>query len=76
MWSGYSTAVTITESGLYLRINDKNKLITGKTVFDKFEEFRRRYGNMRSEECMRNISDYFKVPERDLSAERGLCRSV
>ena len=23
MWSGYSTAVTITESGLYLRINDK-----------------------------------------------------
>ena len=60
MWSGYSTAVTITESGLYLRINDKNKLITGKTVFDKFEEFRSRYGNMRSEECMRNITDYFK----------------
>ena len=60
MWSGYSTAVTITESGLYLRINDKNKLITGKTVFDKFEEFRSKYGNMRSEECMRNITDYFK----------------
>ena len=60
MWSGYSTAVTITESGLFLRINDKNKLITGKTVFDKFEEFRGRYGHLRSEECMRNIVDYFK----------------
>ena len=58
MWSGYSTAVTITESGLFLRINDKNKLITGKTVFDKFEEFGRRYRSLRSEECMRNIVDY------------------
>ena len=27
IWSGFSTAVTITESGLYLRLNDKNKLI-------------------------------------------------
>ena len=60
IWSGYSTAVTITESGLFLRINDKNKLITGKTVFDKFEEFGRRYRSLRSEECMRNIVDYFK----------------
>ena len=60
IWSGYSTAVTITESGLFLRVNDKNKLITGKTVYDKFEEFHRKYGNMRSEECMRAILDYFK----------------
>ena len=60
IWSGYSTAVTITESGLFLRVNDKNKLITGKTVYDKFQEFHRKYGNMRSEECMRAILDYFK----------------
>jgi aubergine-like protein len=60
IWSGYSTAVTITENGLFLRVNDKNKLITGKTVYDKFEEFHRKYGNMRSEECMRAILDYFK----------------
>ena len=60
IWSGYSTAVTITESGLFLRVNDKNKLITGKTVYDKFEEFRRRNGNIRSEESRRAITDYLK----------------
>ena len=60
IWSGYSTAVTITESGLYLRVNDKNKLITGKTVYEKIEEIRRKSGNMRSEESMRAITEYFK----------------
>ena len=60
IWSGFSTAVTITESGLYLRLNDKNKLITGKTVYDKMEEFKRRYSNIRSEESMRAITDYLK----------------
>ena len=60
IWSGFSTAVTITESGLYLRLNDKNKLITGKTVYDKMEELRRRNSNIRSEESMRAITDYLK----------------
>ena len=60
IWSGYSTAVTITESGLFLRVNDKNKLITGKTVYDKIQEFGRRFPNLRSEECIREISDYFR----------------
>ena len=60
IWSGYSTAVTITESGLYLRVNDKNKLITGKTVYDKIQEFGRKFANLRSEESIREISDYFR----------------
>ena len=60
IWSGFSTAVTITESGLYLRLNDKNKLITGKTVYDKMEELRRRNSNIRTEESMRAITDYLK----------------
>ena len=60
IWSGYSTAITITESGLFLRVNDKNKLITGKTVYDKMQEFRGIYHNMRSEEAMRAITDYLK----------------
>ena len=60
IWSGYSTAVTITESGLYLRVNDKNKLITGKTVYDKIQEFGRKFSNLRSEESIREISDYFR----------------
>ena len=60
IWSGYSTAVTITESGLYLRVNDKNQLITGKTVYDKIQEFGRKFSNLRSEESIREISDYFR----------------
>ena len=60
IWSGFSTAVTITESGLYLRLNDKNKLITGKTVYDKMGELRRKNSNIRLEESMRSITEYLK----------------
>ena len=59
IWNGYSTAVNITESGLFLRINDKNKLITGKTVLDKMKEFEKKFKNMRDPECVREISEYF-----------------
>ena len=59
IWNGYSTAVTITESGLFLRINDRNKLITGKTVLDKMKEFEMKHKNMSSEVCSREISEYF-----------------
>ena len=38
IWTGFSTAVAITENGLFLRVNDKNKLITGKTAYDKMSE--------------------------------------
>ena len=58
IWNGYATAVSITESGLFLRINDKSRLITGKTVLDKMLEFEQRYKNMRNEECQREIREY------------------
>ena len=60
IWSGYATAVSITENGLFLRVNDKNKLITGKTAYSKMQEFGNRYGNMRGEDCQREINEYFK----------------
>ena len=60
IWSGYSTAVTITENGLFLRVNDKNKLITGKTAYDKMREIGQKYGNIKSEDSQREISEYFK----------------
>ena len=60
IWSGFSTAVAITENGLFLRLNDKNKLITGKTALDKMQEIGKKYGNMRSEDCQREINDYFR----------------
>ena len=59
IWSGYSTAVAITESGLFLRINDKNKLISGKTVYEKMKEIAQKFKIKRSQECIREISEYF-----------------
>ena len=61
IWAGYSTAVTITENGLFLRLNEKNKLITGKSAYEKMVEIGRRYGNnLRSEESQREINEYFR----------------
>ena len=59
IWNGYSTAVAITESGLFLRINDKNKLISGKTVYEKMKEIAQKFKIKRSQECIREISEYF-----------------
>ena len=61
MWHGYSTAVCITESGLYLRINDKNKLITGKTAYENMLEIAKKNGNnFLDENCRREIAEYFR----------------
>ena len=60
IWTGFSTAVAITENGLFLRVNDKNKLITGKTAYEKMSEIGKKYGNMRGEDYQREISEYFK----------------
>lgn len=61
IWHGYSTAVCITENGLFLRINDKNKMITGKTAHDKMIEIGKKYrGNMLDDNCQREIKEYFK----------------
>ena len=35
---GFSTAAVITESGLFLRVNDKNKFMNGKTALEKLKE--------------------------------------
>ena len=64
----------ITESGLYLRINDKNKLITNKTAYDKMMEILKNYGNnMRNEEAQREICDYFRG--KTLIAQYGSFRA-
>ena len=60
IWHGYSTAVCITENGLFLRINDKNKMITGKTAQDKISEIKRKFGgNALAEDCIKEIQNYF-----------------
>ena len=60
IWHGYSTAVCITERGLFLRINDKNKMITGKTAYEKMIELSKNYnGNMNNENYLRDIKNFF-----------------
>ena len=60
IYHGYSTAVCITENGLFLRLNDKNKMITGKTAYEKMIELSKKYnGNMFNESYIRDIKDYF-----------------
>ena len=50
IWHGYSTAVCMTEAGLFLRMNDKNKLITGKTAYEKMLEIAKSNGGHLSDE--------------------------
>lgn len=42
---GFNTAAMITCSGLYLRINDKNKFLSGKTAIEKIEDLEYKYKN-------------------------------
>ena len=61
IWHGYSPAVCITEAGLFLRINDKHKLITGKTAYQKMLEIARNHGgNLTDVNSRREISEYFR----------------
>ena len=61
IWHGFSSAVCITETGLFLRINDKNKLITNKTAYEKILEIAKNLGgNLHSEEVQREICEYFR----------------
>ncbi len=61
IWHGYSTAVCMTEAGLFLRMNDKNKLITGKTAYEKMLEIAKSTGgNLCDENTRREIIEYFR----------------
>ena len=61
-YSGYLTSANITESGLYMLVNNINKLITGKTVLTKMKEMRQnlKNENMSMQEIFQEIKDYFK----------------
>ena len=61
-YSGYITSAQITENGLCMLINNKNKLITGKTVLTKMIEIRKkgREQNMSERDIYSEIKNYFK----------------
>ena len=42
---GYGTAAVITEAGLYLRVSDKSKFISGKSALDKLKELKNKHQN-------------------------------
>ena len=61
-YSGYITSANITESGLYMLVNNINKLITGKTVLEKMRELRSKFKaeNRNHSEIVQGIKDYFR----------------
>ena len=74
IWNGYTTSVLITERGLLLQINDKNKIITSMTAYDKMKEIAEKNGNdFNTEACKREITSFFKG--RTLITQYGNYRS-
>ena len=61
IYKGFITSAHITESGLYMLINNKNKLITGKTALKKMVEIRSKLKekNMANREIFDEINNYF-----------------
>ena len=62
IYKGFITSAHITESGLYMLINNKNKLITGKTALKKMIEIRNKLKekkNLKIEEIFEEIRNYF-----------------
>jgi len=62
IYKGFITSAHITESGLYMLINNKNKFISGKTALKKMVEIRSklREKNMTNREIFDEINNYFK----------------
>ena len=62
IYKGFITSAHITESGLYMLINNKNKLITGKTALKKMIEIRNKLKekkNLKIKEIFEEIRNYF-----------------
>ena len=61
IYKGFITSAHITESGLYMLINNKNKFISGKTALKKMVEIRSklREKNMTNREIFDEINNYF-----------------
>ena len=58
IWPGFSTAVCLTENGLYMRMNDKGKVITGITAYNKITELEKKYKD-NNEKYQSEIKEYF-----------------
>ena len=74
IWNGYSTSILISERGLLLQINDKNKIITSMTAYDKMKEISSKNGNdFTTEAFKKEVVSFFKG--RTLITQYGNYRS-
>ena len=60
IYRGYMTSVQITENGFYMRINDVNKIISGKSALKKILELREENRNLNKDDMFKKINEYFQ----------------
>ena len=74
IYRGYMTSVQITESGYFMRINDVNKIISGKSALKKILEIREENRNLNKEDLFKKINQYFSE-HRTVLAKYGNLRT-
>ena len=74
IYRGYMTSVQITESGYFMRINDVNKIISGKSALKKILEKREENRNLNKDDLFKKINQYFSE-HRTVLAKYGNLRT-
>ena len=74
IYRGYMTSVQITESGYFMRINDVNKIISGKSALKKILEIREENRNLNKDDLFKKINQYFSE-HRTVLAKYGNLRT-
>ena len=62
------TSAIITENGLFVLINNVNKMISGKTVLEKINEIKSMNKSLSPKEIQQEIKDYFQQHKTVLTA--------
>ena len=74
IYRGDMTSVQITESGYFMRINDVNKIISGKSALKKILEIREENRNLNKDDLFKKINQYFSE-HRTVLAKYGNLRT-
>ena len=74
IYRGYMTSVQITENGFFMRINDINKIISGKSALKKILEIRNENSGIGNKELHDKINEYF-MEHRTVLAKYGNLRT-
>ena len=61
IFRGYMTSAHITENGLFILINNINKVISGKTVLQKIREIENEYKGYPKIDIEEKVNDYFEI---------------